>query len=126
MALEYRARLVPALSMGEWELMDNIHLPIIQKPARKLLGFPAPFVPMGRFFLPIPKAPPHGVTVVLGKPIDCIPSTADGSVTREDVELFTKRYFDALASIFERHKARCGYPHMELVMLDKGERIPDE
>ena len=48
MALEYRARLVPALSMGEWELMDNIHLPIIQKPARKLLGFPAPFVPMGQ------------------------------------------------------------------------------
>ena len=123
MAYNHRARLVPVLSMGEWELLDNVHLPWIQKPARRLLGFPVPFVPYGSHMLPLPRRPPHGITILVGQPIDCIPS-ADGKVSEADVQRTHARYFDQLASMFERHKASCGYPHMKLIMIDKGVEAP--
>ena len=46
-------------------------------------------------------------------------------VTSEDVDAFHERYFASISSMFERHKAACGYPQMELVLLEKGDRIPD-
>ena len=34
LALEHRARLVPVFSFGEWELMDNVYFPTLQRAAR--------------------------------------------------------------------------------------------
>ncbi|KAJ1456413.1 diacylglycerol acyltransferase [Pelagophyceae sp. CCMP2097] len=69
LALRHRARLVPVFSFGEWEMMDNISLPWLQRHSRKLLGFPFPFLPYGRFWLPLPRRPPHGITIVVGRPV---------------------------------------------------------
>ena len=74
MALRHRARLVPVLSMGEWELMDNVSWPRTQAFTRKLLGFPVPFAPYGEVvttskchncchcLVPVPFAPNGGAT----------------------------------------------------------------
>jgi len=126
MALRHRARLVPILSMGEWELMDNVSWPIMQRATRKVLGFPVPFAPHGAYNLPMPNRPKHGLHVIVGQPIDyvceqaesfsdepplCVPSEAD-------VNRAHTLFYEALHSMFERHKANCGYPDHTLVMLD--------
>ena len=43
LALRHRARLVPVFSFGEWEIMDNVYLPALQRRTRKWFGFPVPF-----------------------------------------------------------------------------------
>ena len=162
LALRHRARLVPVLSMGEWELMDNVSMPTVQarrprarasatrrvtrvccvrpresprrplaslrcvrvtlppRPSsqgfsRRFIGFPFPFIPYGAYWLPMPRRPKHGLTVIVGQPIDVL---CDGEPTAEEVDRVHKAYFDALAGMFERHKAACGYPEHKLVMLD--------
>ena len=35
--------------------MENIYLPWIQKPTKNFMGFPFPFIPTGRFGLPMPR-----------------------------------------------------------------------
>lgn len=181
MALRHRARLVPILSMGEWELMDNVSWPKTQAFTRKLLGFPVPFAPYGKptaesapshhagppsrsphrscrlashldvfscgrsapcycqlrhepnvvtlrtgaFMLPMPRRPKHGVTVLVGRPIDCRcekDTPQQGGLCEPsdaDVDRVHALYFSALEGMFERHKAACGFPNHTLVMLDK-------
>jgi len=123
--------------MGEWELMDNIQYPTMQRLTRKIIGFPMPFIPYGAYFLPIPRRPKSGLTVIVGQAIDfeCAASESAPSVsstesavqhpppplcapTEEEVDRVHAAYFEALATMFERHKAACGYPDHTLVMLD--------
>merc|ERR1719183_193979 len=70
MALRHGARVVPVLSMGEWELLDNISMPRLQSLSRRIFGFPIPFWPVGVLYLPLPRRPPRGLTVIIGNPID--------------------------------------------------------
>jgi len=133
-ALKHKARLVPILSMGEWELMDNVHWPKTQRITRSFLGCPLPFVPHGAYYLPMPNRPKHGLNVIVGQPIDyvcenaavlqeepplCVPSEAD-------VDRAHALYFDAIQSMFERYKERCGYPEHTLVLVDRAERPPPQ
>lgn len=73
--------------------------------------------------LPLPRRPPHGITIIVGQPIDCIPASERG-VSEADIQRTHEQYFNQLASMFERHKAACGYENMQLVMLDKGTEAP--
>ena len=77
LALRHRARLVPVFSFGEWEIMDNVHLPRVQRVTRRWFGFPVPFWPYGLLGLPLPRKPPKGITVVVGRPIE-LPLAKDG------------------------------------------------
>lgn len=114
-ALQHRARLVPAFSFGEWELMDNVRAPRMQRWTRSWLGFPVPFWPYGRWGLPLPRRPPRGIRVVVGRPVDL---PVDGAVDEAAVEAVHGAYFEALRDLFERHKVRAGYGDHELVFFD--------
>jgi len=115
LALQEKARLAPAFSFGEWELMDNVSAPSLQRWTKRRIGFPFPFWPYGRWGLPLPRRPPKGVTVVVGEPVDF---PLAGPVDEAAVAGLHARYFDALAALFERHKAAAGYPDHVLVFDD--------
>jgi len=125
LALQHRARLVPLLSMGEWQLMDNVSWPRTQALSRRLLGFPFPFAPYGAYFLPIPRRPRHGLTILIGRPIDyeCAQLAEGDSPSDEEVDRAHKLYFDEVRRLFEKHKASCGYPDHQLVFLDSKEQV---
>ena len=109
LAMRHRARLVPVFSFGEWEIMDNVYLPALQRRTRKWFGFPMPFWPYGLCGLPLPRKPPHGITVVVGRPIE-LPLAKDGDIDDDAVRKCHDLYFTALHDLFERHKAAAGYP----------------
>ncbi|CAD2215450.1 diacylglycerol acyltransferase [Angomonas deanei] len=67
LAIANKVPLVPLLSMAENNLLGLIHFPRIQRISLKLLGFPFPMVPHGRFGLPLPYNSP--LTLIVGKPI---------------------------------------------------------
>eukprot|EP00039_Didymoeca_costata_P003228 m.66203 g.66203 ORF g.66203 m.66203 type:complete len:444 (-) comp11789_c0_seq2:1115-2446(-) len=118
LAMENNADVVPMFCFGEWELLDNIELPIIQSATKKLLGFPMPFYPFGRLFLPIPRRPPHGVTVIIGETIKT-PKLEGGSVKEKDLNHIHGLYFDAVQRMFDKYKIEAGYPHKRLVWIDE-------
>eukprot|EP00899_Mesostigma_viride_P018544 jgi/Mesvir1/26691/Mv20470-RA.2 len=118
-ALLANAALVPIFCFGETRLLHNlIHWPAAQSWTYKLLGFPMPFIPAGMAgFLPLPRrrVPVH---VVVGKPIDPPPFTlVDGHVPPEVVKCVHRRYYAALASLFERYKAQCDHAGVELEVV---------
>ena len=68
MAMRHRATLIPTFQFNELQNLENIRMPKLQSLARKVLGFPMPFIPVGvKGVLPIPRNNP--MTLVVGKPI---------------------------------------------------------
>lgn len=129
LAMQERAKLVPVLSIGEVDLLDNVSIPKVQRWFLKRIGFAAPFNPYGRWYLPIPR--PAAVTVVVGKPVTvAVPGVAaPASTSPSDADL--KRamidYFGEIQRIFDRHQevaqAPRGLRKRRLMFLDhKGER----
>ena len=117
----------PVFSFGEWELMDNIYLPAVQKPTRKIFGFPIPFIPVGRYGLPMPRRPKHGITIVIGKPIEAKASTPRRETgffepTEEDVDRVHKSYFEAVRDLWNRYKVEAGYGQHSLLFTTKRKR----
>ena len=55
MALQEGAHLVPILSFGEVDIMDNVRYPVLQQWFLKKIGIAFPHQPYGLFFLPIPR-----------------------------------------------------------------------
>ena len=55
MALQEGASLVPILSFGEVDLMDNVRFPVLQQWFLKKIGVAFPHQPYGLFYLPIPR-----------------------------------------------------------------------
>ena len=55
MALQEGAHLVPILSFGEVDLMDNVRFPILQQWFLKRIGVAFPHQPYGLYYLPIPR-----------------------------------------------------------------------
>lgn len=117
MAMQHGADLVPCVSIGECALMDNVYFPPTQDVSYRLLGFPIPFIPHGRYYLPIPRRTPHGVTIVVGQPLVVGEAVADPSEAA--VGEMHRRYYDQVKEQFDRHKAAAGYPELELVWEDK-------
>lgn len=88
----------------------------MQRWTYRTVGFPVPFLPVGLFgVLPLPKRGP--LAIVVGEPICTRPaeSPSAGSPPSEaEVEAMRVRYFQALAQLFEAHKAKHGYADFEL------------
>mmetsp|Transcript_18202 Transcript_18202/g.55789 ORF Transcript_18202/g.55789 Transcript_18202/m.55789 type:complete len:618 (-) Transcript_18202:148-2001(-) len=126
LALKTRTRLVPVFAFGEWELMDNVScFPRTQAVTRRYLGFPAPFLPYGRFGLPLPRRPPHGVTVVVGRPLDVeafLLSSGEDPNHDRAVAAAHAAYFARLSDLFDRFKATAGYPDHVLEFQDSSPR----
>eukprot|EP00911_Craspedida_sp_UC1_P002953 UC1_evm1s2153 len=118
MAVSNGAPLLPIVSIGEQLLMDNIYCPSLQIPCYKVLGFPFPFVPYGRFGLPFPRRKRKGITVVVGHPLE-VCKVAPGSQAHElAVSRLHRRYFEELRSLYNRHKTAAGYPDRRVVITD--------
>ena len=131
LALAQRKRLVPVMAFGEWELMELLYWPKTQAITRRLFGFPFPFMPIGRFGLPLPRRPPRGVTTVVGQPLD-VEDFLDTSIHPDDprnidnaVTNAHAAYFDRLNEIFERYKVQAGYPHHYIEFHDAAQKSSD-
>jgi 2-acylglycerol O-acyltransferase 2 len=54
------------------------------------------------------------VTTVIGKPIEVPQSDAP---SREEVQHWLNVFIEAMAALFERHKAAAGYPDLKLLIV---------
>eukprot|EP01060_Flectonema_neradi_P013568 TRINITY_DN20331_c0_g1_i1.p1 TRINITY_DN20331_c0_g1~~TRINITY_DN20331_c0_g1_i1.p1 ORF type:complete len:811 (+),score=77.86 TRINITY_DN20331_c0_g1_i1:223-2433(+) len=102
-AQEKQLPIVPMFSFGETKIYDNIELPAIQKWFKDRLGFPIPFVPMGRWNLPIPRR--RNVILAVGAPVHPL---SKGS-SEAEIEAYKNHYYTKVEELFEEFKHRCGY-----------------
>ncbi|GET89806.1 diacylglycerol acyltransferase, putative [Leishmania tarentolae] len=112
-----RVPLVPLLCFAENNVLGMVQFPRIQRFSIKLLGFPFPIIPFGRFVLPLPFRTP--LTLVVGSPL-AIPEGADEN-NPDDVRRLSEAYFQSLKDLFYRRRAEAGYAGMELVLVDEKE-----
>ena len=111
LALKHGAPLVPVYCFGETRIFDNVRLHPIQDWFRNRARFAYPFLPYGRWWLPLPRA--EGLTVVVGDPIPV--AGPSPSPTDDEVRALRCRYYAALKALFDRYKGECGYEGVELV-----------
>ena len=104
-AIKYGLPLIPVYSFGETLTFDNIYLPTIQAWFKSVTGIPIPFIPYGRFYLPIPRRRP--ITVAFGNPV--FPIRKCDHPTEEEIVDYQTRYFTALEVLFETYKSQCGH-----------------
>jgi len=115
LAIEHGAPLVPIISFGETELMDNVRVPGLQQWFVRRLGLPPLHMPYGWLGLPVPR--PHPVTVCIGAPVRPPPLAQGVRPTTEMVEAFHKDYYQAVSSLFHEFRAEAGFPDLELELL---------
>ena len=115
LAMQENVKLVPVLSIGEVDLMDNVQMPKVQRWFLQRIGFAAPFSPYGVWYLPIPN--PKPVSVIVGTPIT-VPHVAEPSLTEIYDVLY--EYMCGLNSIFDANEEVCqqGLPNRTLKFLD--------
>ena len=116
-------KLVPMLSLGEVDILDNPSMPTLQRWFLHRVGFAIPFSPYGVGYLPIPR--PAQCTVVVGEPI-VVPHVEHP--TDKDIKKVLFRYISQLNGMFERHQHHI--PGQEsrkrrLVFLDHDEKKRD-
>ena len=120
-AHEYGAHLVPVLCFGEiYQLKNGICLPRLQAWTYKQFGFPVPFLPVGRFAMPIPlnsKNSGHPFTFVIGKPLK-VSKLHSHAITREQVNQTHTLYYERIKHLYHKYKHQCGYQHKTLVLED--------
>eukprot|EP00040_Diaphanoeca_grandis_P028093 m.161355 g.161355 ORF g.161355 m.161355 type:complete len:503 (+) comp31229_c0_seq1:287-1795(+) len=114
MALTNGATLIPILSMGEWQLMDNVYVPTLQNWAKAKVGFPIPFIPYGSF-VGTPRR--KTVTLIVGKPIQSTHGGAD--VSEEEVAKVHREYFDSLKTLFDKYKSEYGYGDLQMKFMSE-------
>ena len=112
LAVKNKTPLVPMLSFAENNILDLLHLYRVQRWFLKLIGFPFPLVPMGRWGLPFPHSTP--LTVVVGAPV--YPEAGLSPDDTEGIERLAKKYFDSVKRLFYEHRVAAGYPNMELYL----------
>ncbi|CBZ28257.1 putative diacylglycerol acyltransferase [Leishmania mexicana MHOM/GT/2001/U1103] len=117
LAIASRVPLVPLLCFAENNVLGMLQFPRIQRLSLRLLGFPFPVIPFGRFGLPLPFRTP--LTLVVGPPL-AIPEGADEN-NPDDMRRVSEAYFQSLRDLFYRRRAEAGYPGMELVLLNEKE-----
>jgi hypothetical protein len=71
----------------------------------------------GRFCLPIPRRPKHGITLVVGVPVHYKSVPKGGQVSQEEVDAVAALYFQQLSDLFESYKADAGYPQHKLKLV---------
>eukprot|EP00456_Euglypha_rotunda_P012496 TRINITY_DN13559_c0_g1_i1.p1 TRINITY_DN13559_c0_g1~~TRINITY_DN13559_c0_g1_i1.p1 ORF type:complete len:192 (+),score=6.80 TRINITY_DN13559_c0_g1_i1:69-578(+) len=113
-AIEHGVDLVPIFSFGEDQMIQNIRMPRIQAWTTKFLGYGFPFLPFGRWYLPLPNPVP--ITVVVGPPIPVGPACSNPS--SELVDLLHAQYYHTLREMFERFKDHAGFSHSQLIYQD--------
>ena len=139
-AIQEQLPLVPVFCFGEQDIQDNLHFERIQRYTAKKFGIALPFLPMGRFYLPLPCRVKQ--TVVVGAPIpvpplsealalDDAPTTTPSrrtakpkgrsgnqgpAISDEVLNRVAKTYFDALVALIEKYKVEAGYPNLQVVL----------
>ncbi|CUG91922.1 diacylglycerol acyltransferase, putative [Bodo saltans] len=111
MAIKNQIPVVPLVCFAENNVMDNIHVPWLQKRMLKLIGFPFPTVPHGRWYLPLPNRTP--LTVIVGSPVN--PPEGLSADDKEGVQRYADTYFAEVKRLFYAHRVESGYPNMELI-----------
>eukprot|EP00511_Aplanochytrium_stocchinoi_P012789 CAMPEP_0204879236 /NCGR_PEP_ID=MMETSP1349-20130617/573_1 /ASSEMBLY_ACC=CAM_ASM_000710 /TAXON_ID=215587 /ORGANISM="Aplanochytrium stocchinoi, Strain GSBS06" /LENGTH=174 /DNA_ID=CAMNT_0052036743 /DNA_START=135 /DNA_END=659 /DNA_ORIENTATION=- len=110
MAIKHGVPLLPVFSFGEHKTMDNVYLPKMQAYFKSKLGFPIPYFPYGRWYLPVLRRTP--ISICVGAPV--FPQEKTDRPTRGQIEELHERYFAALEDIFERNKEYCGFPNHKI------------
>ena len=115
LAIRHGTPMMPAFSFGETYLMDNVDFPLVQNWFKDHVGIPLPFIPRGRWGIPMPRRNP--VTVAFG---DCIlpPCGKKDNPTTEEVLEFQKVYFEELERVFEDNKCKAGHDYHCLEFID--------
>eukprot|EP01041_Mallomonas_annulata_P007272 gene7272-14821_t len=103
MAIQEGAWLVPIISFGEVDILDNVRLPTLQQWFIRRFGAAMPHYPYGYLGLPIPRR--VQVTVVVGDPIPTV-KKADPSV--EEINQMLSVYMMALKALFEEYREEAG------------------
>merc|ERR1712050_127450 len=119
-ALTCGASLVPMLCLGEHELFDQLSggvLGKVQSYSHKALGFPFPFIPVGKMGIPgfIPKR--KHLTVLVGPEIDF--QIKGDKPTAEEINTVHSRYFASMRRMFDEHAAPQGFGHYKLVFQEE-------
>jgi len=127
-AIEQQAALVPVLSLGEiFSLQNALNIPWLQKWTYKMVGFPIPYLLVGRWMSPLPRKVP--LQYVVGEPIPP-PKVAPGRVLgryimvlicgimcsgdpnyEEELDKLHRKFFGSLVDLFHKHKD--GHPFYE-------------
>ncbi|KAJ9451604.1 Diacylglycerol O-acyltransferase 1 [Diplonema papillatum] len=111
-ACEQQLPCIPIFTFGETLIIDNIEMPTMQQWFKARVGFPIPFIPIGRWGLPVPRR--CKVVVSVGAPITPPP----GPVTVEKVTDFKNKYFKALDSLFDEFKDKAGHHDHAIRFVD--------
>ena len=123
-ALRHGAALIPAVTLGEWMIMDlflSNSAPWILESTRRMFGFPFPFVPVGPRHMPNMPRRAH-LTTVFGAPLRPRPLKKPGHPTEEEVDAVHRQYFGRIEEMFNRHKKHSGFGDWTLQWLE-GEEV---
>lgn len=109
LAMQHQLPVVPVVCHGEDRIFSNLGPRSWQRRLLPLLGIPFPFLPLGRWLLPIPRT--SRLTLVPGRPI----------LTKgvEELDIVATAYFDELRRIFDATKKAAGYPDAKLTFVDR-------
>jgi 2-acylglycerol O-acyltransferase 2 len=117
LAIQSGASLVPVVVLGEVDSLYNlIDLPLLQAWTYKKLGFPVPYLVVGRWGLsPLPRA--TGLKFVVGEPIAPPAYTPGAQVPQEQVDALHQQFYKATVALFLKHKDTFpGYEDVKLVV----------
>lgn len=113
MAIKEGADLVPVISYGEVDLLDNVEAPTIQKWFLKRVGIAIPHLPYGLLYLPIPR--PNKVTVVVGTPI---PVEHQQEPSNDYVKKIAAIYLKALLTLDEKYHMEADEKLRRIKLID--------
>jgi len=104
LALQHGVPLVPVLSLGEVQLLDNVRMPRVQSYFLRKVGFNFPLFPFGRWLLPVPRA--HKIALLVGHPLE-LPKIEQP--TQEQIDHYHSIYFTQLNELTENYKIQAGF-----------------
>ncbi|CAL8469789.1 g9331 [Coccomyxa elongata] len=118
LAAQQGASLVPVLAFGELDTLRNfVDLPTVQAWTYKKLGFPVPYLVVGRWGVtPFPSKTP--LKFVVGTPIDPPEVALDGEERQEQVALMHKQFYDSIERLYHKYQPSFpSYKDVRLVMM---------